>query len=199
MMNKQNKVTGVVLAGGLARRMNKQDKGLIDYHNRPMVSYAVDAMAQVASTVFINANRNISEYSRFGYQVISDQTDSFDGPLAGMLSAMDHANTDILCVMPCDSPLIRAEHLTKLIDALTENNADIAVAFDGERIHPVFLALKTSLQSSLNDYLQQGDRKIDLWLEQHNLIKVDFSHTADVFLNINTLSELNTLEKGKND
>jgi len=198
-MNKQNKVTGVVLAGGLARRMNKQDKGLIDYHNRPMVSYAVDAMAQVASTVFINANRNISEYSRFGYQVISDQTDSFDGPLAGMLSAMDHANTDILCVMPCDSPLIRAEHLTKLIDALTENNADIAVAFDGERIHPVFLALKTSLQSSLNDYLQQGDRKIDLWLEQHNLIKVDFSHTADVFLNINTLSELNTLEKGKND
>jgi len=196
-MNKQNKVTGVVLAGGLARRMNKQDKGLIDYHNRPMVSYAVDAMAQVASTVFINANRNISEYSRFGYQVISDQTDNFDGPLAGMLSAMDHANTDILCVMPCDSPLIRAEHLTKLIDALTENNADIAVAFDGERIHPVFLALKTSLQASLKQYLEQGDRKIDLWLEKHNLIKVDFSQTADVFLNINTLSELNLLEKEK--
>jgi len=196
-MNKQNKVTGVVLAGGLARRMNKQDKGLIDYHNRPMVSYAVDAMAQVASTVFINANRNISEYSRFGYQVISDQTDNFDGPLAGMLSAMDHANTDILCVMPCDSPLIRAEHLTKLIDALTENNADIAVAFDGERIHPVFLALNTSLQASLKQYLEQGDRKIDLWLEKHNLIKVDFSQTADVFLNINTLSELNLLEQEK--
>jgi len=156
-------------------------------------------MAQVASTVFINANRNISEYSRFGYQVISDQTDNFDGPLAGMLSAMNHASTDILCVMPCDSPLIRAGHLSKLIDTLTENNADIAVAFDGERIHPVFLALKTSLQSSLNTYLEQGDRKIDLWLEKHNLIKVDFSQTADVFLNINTLSELNTLEKGKND
>jgi len=199
MMDKQKKVTGVVLAGGLARRMNKQDKGLIDYHNRPMVSYAVDAMAQVASTVFINANRNIPEYSRFGYPVISDQTDSFDGPLAGMLSAMNHAKTDVLCVMPCDSPLIRAEHLTKLIDVLTENNADIAVAFDGERIHPVFLALKTSLQSSLKQYLEQGDRKIDLWLEQHNLIKVDFSQTADVFLNINTLSELNSLEKGKHD
>lgn len=189
------KVTGVVLAGGLARRMNKQDKGLIDYHNRPMVSYAVDAMSQVASVVFINANRNLSEYRAFGYEVISDQTDTFDGPLAGMLTAMAHAETNILCVMPCDSPLIKAEHLNKLLTALVDNNADIAVAFDGERIHPVFLALKKSLQDSLNSYLLAGNRKIDLWLKQHDLFKVDFSDNADVFLNINTLSELETLEK----
>jgi len=193
-MNNQNEVTGVVLAGGLARRMNKQDKGLVVYHNRPMVSYAVDAMAQIASAVFINANRNIADYEQFGFKVISDQTDSFDGPLAGVLSAMTHAGTDILCVMPCDSPLIRAGHLTKLIDALSENNADIAVAFDGERIHPVFIALKTSLQPSLKTYLQQGDRKIDLWLFQHDVFKVDFSDEPEVFLNINTLSELNALE-----
>ncbi len=198
MMNDQNKVTGVVLAGGLARRMNNQDKGLVDYNNRPMVSYAIDAIAQVASTVFINANRNLAEYKKLGYPVISDQTDSFDGPLAGVLSAMENAKTDILCVMPCDSPLIRAEHLTQLIDALTENNADITVAFDGERIHPVFLALKTSLQASLKQYLERGDRKIDLWLAQHNLLKVDFSDDADIFLNINTLDELNALENDKN-
>jgi len=194
-MNDQDEVTGVVLAGGLARRMNKQDKGLIEYDNRPMVSYAVDAMTQVASTVLINANRNISEYKSFGCEVISDQTDSFDGPLAGIFSAMLYAKTDTLCVMPCDSPLIKAEHLNKLLAAFTQNNADIAVAFDGERIHPVFLVLKTSLQNSLNQYLLQGDRKIDLWLQQHKLIKVDFSQNAEVFLNINTLSELNTLEK----
>jgi len=199
MINNQKNVTGVVLAGGLARRMNNQDKGLIDYHNRPMVSYAVDAMSQVASTVFINANRNLLDYKGFGYQVISDQTDSFDGPLAGILAAMNHTETDILCIMPCDSPLIRAGHLTKLISALIDNNADIAVAFDGERIHPVFLALKPSLQTSLTTYLQQGDRKIDLWLFQHNVIKVDFSNEANVFLNINTLSELNAMEKSKDD
>lgn len=67
-MNNQNEVTGVVLAGGLARRMNKQDKGLVVYHNRPMVSYAVDAMAQIASEVFINANRNIADYEQFGFK-----------------------------------------------------------------------------------------------------------------------------------
>jgi len=199
MINNQNNVTGVVLAGGLARRMNNQDKGLIDYHNRPMVSYAVDAMAQVASTLFINANRNLADYNQFGYKVISDKTDSFDGPLAGVLSAMEQSDTDILCVMPCDSPLIKANHLTQLIKALVDNNADIAVAFDGERLHPVFLALKTSLQESLSQYLGQGDRKIDLWLSQHQLVKVDFSENPNIFLNINTLDELIALESHKND
>lgn len=198
-MNEQKKITGVVLAGGLARRMNKQDKGLVDYHNRPMVSYAVEAMKQVADTVFINANRNIADYECFGCKVISDQTDSFDGPLAGVLSAMIHANSEILCVMPCDSPLIKAEHLQQLITALHDNKADIAVAFDGERMHPVFLALKTTLQSSLNNYLQQGNRKIDLWLEQHKLVTVDFSQQAEVFLNINTLSELESLQSSHSE
>lgn len=198
-MGEQIKVTGVVLAGGLARRMKKQDKGLVDYLNKPMVSYAVDAMAKVAETVFINANRHHAEYAKFGYGVISDQTDSFDGPLAGILSALIHAKTDIVCVMPCDSPLIKAEHLQKLLTALTENNVDIAVAFDGERLHPVFLALKTTLQTSLENYLQAGNRKIDLWLQQHPLIKVDFSQNAEVFLNINTLDELQALENSRNE
>jgi molybdopterin-guanine dinucleotide biosynthesis protein A len=191
----QNKVTGVVLAGGMARRMNNQDKGLINYKNKAMVSYAYEAMIQVADPVYINANRNQQAYKQFTADVISDQTDTFDGPLAGILSAMRHAKTELLIVMPCDSPLIKPEHLQKLLDALIENEMDIAVAFDGERLHPVLLALKTSLQSSLENYLQQGQRKIDIWLQQHALIEVDFSQQANIFLNINTLSELQALEK----
>lgn len=198
-MDEKNKVTGVVLAGGLARRMNKQDKGLVVYHNKPMVAYSVEAMSKVANTVLINANRNQQEYAQFGYKVIADQTDTFDGPLAGVLSGMLNAKTDIVCVMPCDSPLIKAEHLQSLLTALTENKVDIAVAFDGERMHPVFLALKTSLKDSLEKYLVAGNRKIDLWLQQHQLIKVDFSQNAEVFLNINTLDELEALEKSRNE
>ena len=198
-MDEKNKVTGVVLAGGLARRMNKQDKGLVVYHNKPMVAYSVEAMSKVANTVLINANRNQQEYAQFGYKVIADQTDTFDGPLAGVLSGMLNAKTDIVCVMPCDSPLIKAEHLQSLLTALTENKVNIAVAFDGERMHPVFLALKTSLKDSLEKYLVAGNRKIDLWLQQHQLIKVDFSQNAEVFLNINTLGELEALEKSRNE
>ncbi len=194
-MKLQNKVTGVVLAGGLARRMDKQDKGLIKFQNKPLVSYALETLAQVAEKVFINANRNQAIYRQMGFEVIADQTDTFDGPLAGIYSAMTHTLTETLLVIPCDSPLIKPEHLIKLLSAINEQDNEIAVAYDGERLHPVFLAIKTSLKNSLNNYLQEGNRKIDTWLFQHRLVQVDFSQETDIFLNINTLSELNALEK----
>ena len=197
-MNSQTKVTGVILAGGLARRMNNQDKGLINYKGRPMVSYAIAALTSVADQSIINANRNREQYQAFGLPVVADQTDSFDGPLAGVLTAMIHTDADVLVVMPCDSPLIKAEHLQKLLSTRAENNAEVAVAYDGERLHPVFLAIKTSLKNSLQDYLASGQRKIDHWLEQQKMVKADFSNEPEIFININTMTELSELEaKGK--
>ncbi|MDD5461170.1 MAG: molybdenum cofactor guanylyltransferase [Methylococcales bacterium] len=195
-MNSPIKVTGVILAGGLARRMNNQDKGLINFKGRPMVSYAIAALAAVADQSIINANRNSEDYRQFGLPVIADQTGNFDGPLAGVLTAMIHANedSDVLVVIPCDSPLIKAEHLQKLLITRAENDADVAVAFDGERLHPVFLALKTSLKTSLQDYLDSGQRKIDRWLEQQKMVQADFSDEPEVFININTQTELSELE-----
>ncbi|MDO9167696.1 MAG: molybdenum cofactor guanylyltransferase MobA [Methylobacter sp.] len=193
-MNHQTKVAGVILAGGRARRMNNQDKGLMKFKGRPMVSYALAAIAPVVDYVFINANRNIDQYRQFGCPVISDQTDSFDGPLAGVLTAMIHADADILVVLPCDSPFIQTEHLHKLLSTHAENNADVAVAFDGARIHPVFFAVKTALQGSLQDYLAGDQRKVAAWLAQQNFVKVDFSHEPEIFSNINTLAELSALE-----
>ena len=193
-MDNQTKVTGVILAGGLARRMNNQDKGLINYKGRPMVSYAITAVTAVADQTLINANRNREQYEKFGLPVVADQTDSFDGPLAGVLSAMIHTDADVLIVMPCDSPLIKAEHLQKLLATRAENDADVAVAFDGERLHPVFLAIKTSLKTSLEDYLASGQRKMDRWLEQQKMVKADFSNEPEIFININTLTELSELE-----
>jgi molybdenum cofactor guanylyltransferase len=153
-MDTQTKVTGVILAGGLARRMNNQDKGLAHFKGQPLVSYAIAAMRPVADQTIINANRNLADYQQFGLPVVSDQTDSFDGPLAGILAAMLFAESSTLLVMPCDSPLVRADHLQKLLSTRAEFDANVAVAFDGERLHPVFLALKTSLKSNLQDYLR---------------------------------------------
>jgi molybdenum cofactor guanylyltransferase len=193
-MGEQTKVTGVILAGGLARRMDNCDKGLVSFRGQPMVSYAIAAMTQVADQAVISANRNIAEYAQFGLPIVSDQTDSFDGPLAGMLAAMVWAETGVLLVMPCDSPLVDAKHLRKLLSAHAENDADVAVAFDGERLHPVFLAIKAALMPSLQDYLHSGQRKIDLWLMQHQWIKADFSAEPSIFMNINTMAELSELE-----
>jgi len=196
-MNNQTNVAGVILAGGLARRMNNLDKGLVNFKGRPMVSYAIAALVPIVDCVFINANRNIDQYRQFGWPVISDQSDNFDGPLAGILTTMIHADADELVVIPCDSPLIRAEHLQKLLLARVKNNADVAVAFDGTRLHPVFLAIKTALQASLQDYLADDQHKVGIWLARQNLIQVDFSNEPEVFFNINTMMELSLLEEAK--
>jgi molybdopterin-guanine dinucleotide biosynthesis protein A len=197
-MKSPTKVAGIILAGGRARRMNNLDKGLIHYKGRPMIRYAIDALSPVVSQIIINANRNKEQYQQFGWPVIADQTDSFDGPLAGVLTAMIYTDAEVLLVVPCDCPLIRAEHLQKLLSTRAENDADVAVAFDGERVHPVFLAIKTRLKTRLQDYLASGQRKLDVWLEQQNGVKTDFSNEPEIFININTLSELSALEAKAN-
>jgi molybdopterin-guanine dinucleotide biosynthesis protein A len=194
-MDKQPKVAGVILAGGRARRMNNQDKGLVNFKGRPMVSYAIDALAPVVDCVFINANRNIDHYQQFACPIISDQTDSFDGPLAGVLTAMMHTDADVLLVIPCDSPFIKSEHLQKMLVSRVEHAVDVAVAFDGIRLHPVFFAVKTTLTDSLQTYLAMGHRKVATWLDQQNLMQVDFSNQPEIFCNINTLAELALLEE----
>lgn len=193
-MFNQTKIAGVILAGGLARRMNNQDKGLIPYKGRPLVSYAIAALTDVTDQVLINANRNREHYQAFGLPVVADQTDNFDGPLAGVLTAMIYTDADVLVVVPCDSPLIKAEHLQKLLAVRAENAADVAVAFDGVRLHPVFLAIKTSLKTGLENYLASGQRKVGDWLEQQKTVTADFSNEPEIFFNINTLTELSALE-----
>ncbi|MEI6335531.1 MAG: molybdenum cofactor guanylyltransferase MobA [Methylococcaceae bacterium] len=193
-MPNQTTVAGVILAGGLARRMNNQDKGLVHYKGRPLVSYAIAALTDVTDEIIINANRNREHYQAFGLPVVADQSDNFDGPLAGVLTAMIYTDTDVLVVVPCDSPLIKAEHLQKLLAVRAENAADVAVAFDGVRLHPVFLAIKTSLKTGLENYLASGQRKVGDWLEQQKTVKADFSNEPEIFININTLTELSALE-----
>ena len=190
-MNEQTKVTGVILAGGLARRMGKQDKGLIKFKGKPMIEYALASILPVVDKLLINANRNQPQYEQFGFPVIADQTDSFDGPLAGVLTAMKHCDTPVLLVMPCDSPLVG--------DTLQSTQADICVAFDGERLHPVFLALKTTLEPSLEAFLSGGQRKIDIWLNQHKVVRADFSGEQGIFRNINTLEDLSGLDREGGD
>lgn len=187
-------LTGVVLAGGEARRMGGRDKGLIPLHGRPLVRYALDALSQVAGQVFINANRHREEYAQLGYPVIGDGSERYDGPLAGMLASLRTATTPYVLVIPCDCPLLQAAHLRRLHDALLAENAEACVAHDGVWLNPVFAVLHRSLADDLQAYMDKGLRKIDLWLKQHKLVVVDFSADADLFRNANTPEELAALE-----
>lgn len=190
----QKKVDGVVLAGGRAKRMAYEDKGLILYQDMPLISYALTALSVVVDKVLINANRNTDRYAQFGLPVISDANERFEGPLAGVLAAMTYSEAEILLVLPCDSPLVNAEHVRTLLMAASADEIEVAIAHDGEQLQPVFMAIKSSVQTRLQNYLASGERKLANFLTQLAYVTVDFSNSRELFTNINTPDELAQLK-----
>ena len=193
-MNRQD-ITGVVLAGGRATRWDGRDKGLIQVSGRPMISHVVDALTPQVEQVIINANRNLDEYRAFGLPVVTDASRDFLGPLAGIASGLAAARTEWVAITPCDSPLLAADCVGRLVSACEDDpRTDIAVAHDGERIQPVFALIRRSLLEDLDAYLESGGRKIDRWYGQQRMKLVDFSDNLDNFLNINRREDRDMLE-----
>lgn len=186
-------ITGLILAGGRASRMGGQDKGLIEVNGRPMIDYVLAALKPQAGCILINANRNLERYAGYRYRVVSDELSDFQGPLAGIATAMARTESPYLLIAPCDSPLLPEDLGECLYGALADKQAEIAVAHDGERMQPVFSLLKRDLLASLLEFLEQGERKIDRWYARHVLALADFTHRPDTFLNVNTPEDRRTL------
>src|SRR5262245_50966425 len=96
--------TGVVLAGGLGRRMGGTDKGLQLLHGKPMIGWVLERFAPQVSEVLVNANRNLAQYATFGYRVIPDLVADYAGPLAGLQRGLMEAREDRVVCVPCDAP-----------------------------------------------------------------------------------------------
>jgi molybdopterin-guanine dinucleotide biosynthesis protein A len=187
-------VTGLVLAGGLGRRMGGEDKGLVPLAGRPMVEHVLDALRPQVGTILVNANRNRERYAQYGYPVVADTLDGFLGPLAGVLSALPHVTTEFVVTVPCDAPLVAPDLVRRLYSACVSQEADLAVASDGERQQPVFLLLRARLAPVLQAYLVAGGRKIDAWFEQVRVAEADFSDQPDTFVNVNDPGERERVE-----
>lgn len=188
-------VTALVLAGGKARRMGGNDKGLIPVAGQAMVQWVTQALAAQCAEVLISANRNIEQYQALtGLTVIKDSVEDFAGPLAGMAAGLEQSATPLLACVPCDSPFVSADLIARLQRALNEQDAQLAVAHDGQRMQPVFVLLKRELLPSMQQYLRDGGRKIDAWYAQHKIASVLFSDRPDMFLNINTPEQHDELQ-----
>ena len=186
----KNNTTGVVLAGGKARRLGGRDKGLVRLADKPMVQYVLEAITPQVGHVKINANRNLEDYAAFNCPVISDELDDYCGPLSGMASCLAEIETTYMVTVPCDSPFIPGDLVERLFLKMEQDDAEISVAHNDERMQPVFLLMKTTLRQSILEFLDNGERKIDKWFEQHKLAITDFSDKPDTFININTEDDL---------
>lgn len=175
--------------------MGGEDKGLIELHGKPLLDYIIAGLRPQAGNVIVNANRNLDRYRAFGYPVVADMMGDFFGPLVGMATGMQAADTQFILAVPCDSPFVPAQLCNTLLQAMKKVNADISVAHDGIRMQPVFALLRCELLPSLLSYLNEGGRKIDTWYAQHRLALADFSGSPDVFLNLNTPADRLVIEK----
>ena len=187
-------ITGVILAGGMARRMGGEDKGLIALNGRPLLDYIIAGLQSRVGAILVNANRNLERYREFGYPVVEDIVTGFSGPLAGMATGMQAAGTPLLLTVPCDSPFVPDDLGERLLDVMRETGAGICVAHDGERLQPVHALLNCRLLPDLLAYLDDGGRKIDTWYARHRMARVDFSDMPDMFLNLNTPADRQLLE-----
>ena len=187
-------VTGIVLAGGLGRRMGGVDKGLQMLRGRPMIAWVLERLAPQASEIIINANQNLEQYRGFGKPVVSDEIGGFAGPLAGLHAGLKTARHAYVVTVPCDSPFLPVDLVARLFAALEERGADLAVAKTGDQPHPVFSLCRRGLLPHLTEFLQGGGRKIDRWYASLKVIEVSFDDEAEAFSNINTPDELKSFE-----
>ncbi|WP_316365538.1 molybdenum cofactor guanylyltransferase MobA [Candidatus Thiodiazotropha sp. CDECU1] len=187
-------VTAVILAGGRGRRMGGEDKGLIELNGKPLVQHVATAIAPQVDAILINANRNQDRYKLLGYPVFTDSLLNYQGPLAGFIAAMQLIETEDMLTLPCDGPLVPPDLVERLRKARQAADAEIAVAHDGKRLQPVYALIPKRLADSLQRYLDGGDRKIDLWYEQHRVAHADLSDIPRTFININTLQERDNLQ-----
>jgi len=181
-------VSGIVLAGGLGRRMGGVDKGLQTLHGKAMVEHVLARLAPQVGEIVINANQNLERYAAFGHRVVRDRVGGFAGPLAGLHAGLEAVSQPLAVTVPCDSPFLPADLVARLNQHLGGN--DLAVAKTGEQPHPVFALVRRSVAGNLEAFLAGGGRKIDAWYASLNVVEVAFDDEADAFRNINTLQEL---------
>jgi len=201
----KNLITGIVLAGGRGSRMGGVDKGLQLYKGTALAKHAIEQLQPQVGHLLINANRNLDIYqawsSPVSTDVLMDGITDFAGPLAGFLIGLQHCTTPYLMTVPCDTPRFPLDLVSRLADALSQQDADIAMVSSPDeegvlRHQPVFCLMKRELVESLKDFTDAGGRKIGAWAAQHKLGRVNFNEVYDdpkAFYNANTLEDLQQL------
>jgi len=175
--------------------MGGHDKGLQMMHGQRLIDYVIAAIEGQADRLIISANRNLQDYLALGFPVFSDATRDYAGPLAGMLAAFDACDNETILTIPCDTPLLPPDLVSRLLHSLETEAADICCPHDGERLHPVVALIRRSIQPAMADYFDQGGRALQRWFKTQKLAQADFSDAPTRFTNVNTHAELLRLEQ----
>ena len=197
-----NKLVGVLLAGGLARRMGGGDKPMRQIGGRTILERVIVRLKPQCDELILNANGDPARFASFGLPVIADSVENFPGPLAGILAALDwtaahRPGISLVLSAAADCPFLPRDLVARLTEALVNENAQLAVAASDGQSHPVIGLWSVSLRDELRHALVQEDvRKIDRWTARYKLATVTWpTEPLDPFFNANTMDDIAEAER----
>lgn len=193
---------GVLLAGGLARRMGGGDKPMREIGGRTILARVIARLAPQCDSLILNANGDPARFAAFGLPVIADTIENFPGPLAGILAALDWAaehrpGVTFVFSAAADCPFLPRDLVARLQQARIEQDAQLAVAASGGQSHPVIGLWSVALRHELREALVVEDvRKIDRWTARYRLATVTWAtQPLDPFFNANTMEDIAEAER----
>jgi molybdenum cofactor guanylyltransferase len=192
-MTNERRPLGLILAGGLARRMGGGDKARIRIGRRTILDRVLATMTPQCARLIINANGDPARFADTGLPVVADSVPDFAGPLAGILAGLDWAAahapdvTDVASV-PGDCPFLPSDLVTRLAAARDLDRTPLACARSGKWRHPVVGLWPVALRDDLRNALMvEGLHKIEIWTARHGVAIVDWpEEPIDPFFNVNT-------------
>ena len=200
MASEARDVAGVLLAGGLSRRMGGGDKALRFLAGRPVLVHVIERVRPQVTTLALNANGDPARFAEYGLPVVPDSIEGFAGPLAGVLAGLDWAAKAVpecgwLLSAPTDAPFLPADLAAALLLA-AKAGADLAVAASGGRAHPVAALWPVSLRHPLRAALESGVRKVEDFTGDYRVATVEFpTEPIDPFFNLNRPEDLAEAER----
>jgi molybdenum cofactor guanylyltransferase len=190
-------IPGVLLAGGLARRMGGGDKPMRTIAGKTILERVIARLAPQCDGLILNANGDPARFAAFALPVVADTVADFPGPLAGILAALDWMAThrpEVKWVLSAaaDCPFLPRDLVARLEESRTAQNAELAVAASGGQTHPVVGLWSVRLRGELRHALVEEDiRKIDRWTARYPLATVTWPTTpVDPFFNANTVDDI---------
>jgi molybdenum cofactor guanylyltransferase len=192
---------GVILAGGLARRMGGGDKPMREIAGRAILDHVIARFGPQCDRLLLNANGDPARFARFGLPVIADTLEDYPGPLAGVLAALDWAaenrpDAPWVVSVAGDCPFLPRDLVERLHQARIAEEAQLCVAASAGRTHPVIGLWSVGLRHDLRAALMEGVRKIDRWTANYRLATVSWpADPVDPFFNANTLDDLAEAER----
>ena len=187
---------GVILAGGLARRMGGGDKPMLDIGGRTILDHVISRFRPQCDDLLLNANGDPARFSALGLPVIADNIADYPGPLAGILAALDwtarqRPDAGWVASAAGDCPFLPRDLVARLHDARTQADATLAVAQSGAQRHPVAALWRVDLREELRGALLSGVRKIQLWTSGYRLAVATWpTEPVDPFFNVKTAADL---------